>query len=203
MRSLTILGIFTCVGLLIAPPAVLGDPQVTIVNPLPLPITGDVTVAGDVEITNTEENPVSVIVTNGNGAVTQPVQFSGSFLIYNGSISGCDGASDTYMVPSGQQLAVEYVSIRVMDLDLDDTVDVDVRTQVGDYNQAHYLGVAEPQGRIKIDFAGSDDQFISKQVRFYADSDTNVFICASRAKRNYGPDIYIMYTMVGYLTDIL
>jgi len=79
MKRLTILGIIACVGLLFAPAAVLGAGppgglEVKVVDPLPLPVTGDVnaTVTGEVDVTNTPDvtvvndqmSPIPVTVQN-------------------------------------------------------------------------------------------------------------------------------------------
>ena len=65
MKRLKILGIVVFLGLIISsigqadPP---GGKDVNIVNPLPLPVTGEITstVTGDVNITNTDPIPVNV-----------------------------------------------------------------------------------------------------------------------------------------------
>ena len=77
MKRLTILGIIACIGLLFAPAAVLGAGppgglDVKIVDPLPLPVTGDVnaTVTGDVNVVNepgvTVENTTPIPVKDSN-----------------------------------------------------------------------------------------------------------------------------------------
>jgi hypothetical protein len=94
MKRLRILGIIACVGLLFAPAAVIGDPagppgglDVNVVNPLPLPVGGDVNVANtpDVNVVNqptvksTQEGTWDVncsgeMIINGDESSPIPVQ---------------------------------------------------------------------------------------------------------------------------------
>ena len=76
MKRLMFLGIITCVGLLLAPAAVAGNPQgppgglgVEIVNPLPVPVTvkGDANITGDVNVVN---QPAVDAVQSGDWIVT-------------------------------------------------------------------------------------------------------------------------------------
>jgi hypothetical protein len=183
MRRLTFLGIIACVGLLFAPTAIIGSPP-----------------AREVVITNIEADPVPVVVTNGGGAVAQPVQISDFLSICNGCLAA--GKSSIYDVPSGKRLVVEYVSVRFSGLDSDDSADISLWTEVGGNNAEHYLGVAEPQGRLTFDLFASEYQFISKQVRFYADPDTSIGMQVKRVKRNYGNAVDVWITISGYISDI-
>jgi len=109
MKRLTILAIIACLGLLFAPAAVIGDPagppsglDVKIVNPIPLPVTGEVdaTVTGNVNVTNTpnvnvvndEAHPIPVTVTPQNG---------GELVIIR----------EGYMVPEGKMLKIVDMTV--------------------------------------------------------------------------------------------
>ena len=99
MKKLTILGIIVCVGLLLVPAisGAAGPPgglDVNIVNPLPVPVTGDVnaSVSGDVNITAGPEegldvnivNPLPVPVTGDvNASVSGDVNVSGGVAVTN------------------------------------------------------------------------------------------------------------------------
>jgi len=84
MKRLMILGIITCVGLLLAQAAFAGDPQgppgglgVEIVNPLPLPVTGNVGAVQegewDVRVTNSSADPVNVCDVCDDPCTREPV----------------------------------------------------------------------------------------------------------------------------------
>jgi hypothetical protein len=91
MKRLTILGIVVCVGLLLAPAPVIGNPtgppgglDVTIVGPDPLPVEvqGDANVTGNVNVTNTDPIPVTgevnANVTGAMSVVNEPTVHVGN-----------------------------------------------------------------------------------------------------------------------------
>lgn len=116
MKRLTILGIIACAGFLFAPTAVLGAPvgppgglDVKIVNPIPLPVTGEVdakvtgevnaTVTGDVNVTNT---PNVNVVNDEAYPVPVRVQNGGELVIIR----------EGYMVPEGKILKIVDMTVQ-------------------------------------------------------------------------------------------
>lgn len=106
MKKLTILCIQACAVLFLITASVnAGQPQgiqgnVTIVNPLPVPVTGDVnaTVSGDVNVVNDSNNPVPVKVVK---AIEQMCSSKAEFLYV-----GCPAEREVYTVPDGKFLII-------------------------------------------------------------------------------------------------
>ena len=109
MKRLTILGIIACVGLLFAPAVVFSNPagpkeglNVKIINPLPVPVTGDV------EIINTDEDPVPV-------TVIEEASCERELLSRRGGVSGqIDGLSIIHnLYQPGKVLVLETFTVSV------------------------------------------------------------------------------------------
>jgi hypothetical protein len=132
MKRLMILGIITCVGLLLAPAAFAGDPKgppgglgVEIVNPLPVPVTGDVdaTVSGDVSIVN---QPTVDAMQSGNWSVTvddsNPISVTGQISTFQTrepyygratSDSPIGQFSAFFQIPENKILVIEKVQYQL------------------------------------------------------------------------------------------
>jgi hypothetical protein len=124
VKRLMILGIVTCVGLLYSSTLVAKDPQgppgglgVEIVNPLPVPVKGNVnaTVSGDVNVTNIPDvkvvnEPVVKAKQDGEWIVNidQPIY---EVVQEVGTSVNSNVIFDIYDVPDGYRLVIEYVSI--------------------------------------------------------------------------------------------
>jgi hypothetical protein len=109
MKRLTILGIIACVGLLFAPAVVFSNPagpkeglNVKIINPLPVPVTGDV------EIINTDEDPVPVTIIDEESCDRELLVRRGA--VYD-QIEGLSIIHRLYR--QGKVLVLETFSVRV------------------------------------------------------------------------------------------
>jgi hypothetical protein len=130
--------------------------------------------------------------------VCEPVQFADSLTVLDGCLA--EGYTYFYEVPAGKMLVIEYVSVRADDIAADDSLSVEVITTVNGTLVTHYLGLVEPQGRVKIDECSTNYQFISKEVKLYADPDTFVSVGADRLTRH--PEVFVVIAMSGYLMDV-
>jgi hypothetical protein len=122
MKKLTILGIVSCIGLIIMPDAVIyaaGPPsglEVKVINEQPIQVTGDIgaTVSGDVTVTNDANNPVEVtgdVQVNNQDDEPIPVKIVdvGSSKGFPVNITILNG--ERYTVPVGNRLHIKYVSM--------------------------------------------------------------------------------------------
>jgi hypothetical protein len=128
----------------------------------------------------------------------QPVQFSGSMELANGTLAS--GVTYFFVVPNETRLVIEYVSARVYNLDPSDTIDLHVVTWVNGSRVEHYLGVAGPQGRLKIDPSSQAYQFLSQEVQIYADPGTQVSVGGNRDTRIN--KVTVTFSMSGYFVDV-
>ena len=87
-----------------------GSAPVTIVNPLPLPVTGTVTV-NNAPTSTTIDNPATnpVLVRSVDGELREPVQFRG----VTTSFTGSSGATTFVTVPADKMLVIEHVSASI------------------------------------------------------------------------------------------
>lgn len=87
-----------------------GSAPVTIVNPLPLPVTGTVTV-NNAPTSTTIDNPATnpVLVRSVDGELREPVQFRG----VTTSFTGSTGATTFVTVPADKMLVIEHVSASI------------------------------------------------------------------------------------------
>lgn len=159
MKKLLISGIIGCLVMLIAPAAVIGAPagppgglDVTIVNPLPVPVTGNVnaTIQGDVEVINDEMNPVPVQDLRHDACKPKP-------LFIHEYTQGDPGqryyrVNLINQVPKNQVLVIESVSVSV--LLKDNILPAMVRVSVGAPLQFIYIPLIESPGLNFIDLNG-------------------------------------------------
>ena len=177
MKRLTILAIIACLGLLFAPSAVISNPpgppgvDVTVLN-TPLPVTGDMTgtISGEVEVTNNEANPVSVLVQNQNVSAKQPLYINlgvmthtsttGNFSLYE--------SRDKYTVPDGYRLVIEQVFLKMYvppDTDgVSGSIRVDVWVEGGGHYADHLPFLFTDQG---LNFEGDKILFASQCMKLY------------------------------------
>jgi len=128
----------------------------------------------------------------------EPVQFADSLTVLDGNLA--EGKTWFYKVPAGKMLVIEYISVRADDIAADDSLSVKVVTTVNGTLVSHYLGLVEPQGRVEIDPSSTNYQFISKEVKLYADPETFVSVGADRLTRH--PEVFVVIAMSGYLMDV-
>ena len=134
-----------------------------------------------------------------NGApVFQPVQFTGSMQLASGTLA--NGVTYFFVVPNDTRLVIEYVSARVDNLDPADTIDLQITTWVNGSRVEHYLGTAGPQGRVKIDPYSQARQFVSQEVRIYADPGSHVSVEGNRDTRTN--NVLVVFSFSGYLVEI-
>jgi outer membrane murein-binding lipoprotein Lpp len=129
---------------------------------------------------------------------THPVQFTGALQLASGNLA--NGATYFYVVPNGTRLAIEFVSARVDNLDSSDSIDLRITTTVNGVQVQHYLGVAGPQGRVKIDPYSQAYQFVSQEVRIYADAGSHVSVEGNRLTRTN--NVIVVFSFSGYLVDV-
>lgn len=130
--------------------------------------------------------------------VCEPVQFAGSLTVLDGCLA--EGLTRFYEVPAGKMLVIEYISVRADDIAADDSLSAEVVTTVNGTLVTHYLGLVEPQGRVEIDECSTNCQFVSKEVKLYADPETFVSVGADRLTRH--PAVFVVFAMSGYLMDV-
>jgi hypothetical protein len=128
----------------------------------------------------------------------QPVQFTGALQLASGTLA--NGMTYFYVVPNETRLVIEFVSARVDNLDPSDSIDLQIVTWVNGVRVEHYLGVASPQGRLKIDAYSQAYQFVSQEVRIYADAGSHVSIGANRETRIN--NTMVVFSMSGYFVDV-
>ena len=128
----------------------------------------------------------------------QPVQFTGALELASGTLA--NGMTYFFVVPNETRLVIEFVSARVDNLDSSDSIDLHVVTWVNGVRVEHYLGVAGPQGRLKIDTYSQAHQFVSQEVRIYADAGSHVSVGANRETRIN--NAMVVFSMSGYYVDV-
>jgi hypothetical protein len=196
-----VLGGLAIVGLLLNPGMSQGQGNkpsspVTVTN-TPLPVTGTVAVTagtplavtGNVNVRNTP-----YVRVNNSGEAFQAVAY---FDICDGCLA--NGVSQVYLVPANKRAVIENVSLKVDDLDVADSLDAYLATTVGGTMADHFLGVAGPTGRVKIDSASHNSQFVSQVVRLYADTG-DIGVIANRLARS--PKVWVWVTISGHLEPI-
>jgi len=129
--------------------------------------------------------------------MVQPVQFTGALQLASGTLA--NGVTYFFNVPNETRLVIEYVSVRVGNLDPSDSIDLHISTTVNGSQITHYLGVAGPQGRAEIDPFSQAYQFVSQQVRIYADAGSHVSVGANRETRLN--DVLVVFSMSGYYVE--
>ena len=127
----------------------------------------------------------------------QPVQFTGALELASGTLA--NGMTYFFVVPNETRLVIEFVSARVDNLDPSDSIDLNIVTWVNGVRVEHYLGVAGPQGRLKIDTYSQAYQFVSQEVRIYADAGSHVSVGANRETRIN--NAMVVFSMSGYFVD--
>ena len=128
----------------------------------------------------------------------QPVQFTGALQLASGTLA--NGMTYFFVVPNESRLVIEFVSARVDNLDPSDSIDLNIVTCVNGVRIEHYLGVAGPQGRPKIDPYSQAQQFVSQEVRIYADAGSHVSVGANRVTRIN--KAMVVFSISGYFVDV-
>ena len=134
-----------------APPAQAG-PNVTIVGPLPLPVTGSTTVSGTAAVRDVDNAARSPF----QAQLCQKVEFG------TGTISACS-TSNSFEVPSDERLVIEYVSgTCFVTLGVVNSVRISMGTTAGG-SQAEHRFLLTPDA---LDARNLD---AAQQTRIYAD----------------------------------
>jgi len=193
MKKLTILGVVTCVLLMLVPVAVLSAPagppdglDVKIVNPLPVPVTGEVdaNVTGDVNAT--VSGSVNVI------KAIEPVAIqAGSFLN-----RGCPFSEEIYTVPDGKFLIIEDASAAMI-LYSGDTVVPDGGVSVSLYSSngtTGYVAKARIVGGNELPLYGG------RMVRFYAGPGEIVIVEGEGCNNDHHVNVSVSF--VGQLINV-
>jgi uncharacterized cupredoxin-like copper-binding protein len=128
----------------------------------------------------------------------QPVQFTGALQLADGTLA--NGMTYFFVVPNETRLVIEFVSARIYNLDPSDSIDLYIVTWVNDTRVEHYLGVAGPEGRPKIDPYSQAYQFISQEVQIYADAGSHVSVGANRVTRINTATV--IFSISGYFVDV-
>jgi len=164
----------------------------------PIPTTVQGVVAGSVEVTNTPSVNVAslptVLVQSRDEPARQPFQHFGSFQIQDPAFGG----SDSFTVPNGKRLVLEYAAIRsnILTASPNKIVSFSISNQGG--GSIGGFGFV-PQTTINSAFDTTG--FISaEQIRGYCDPGTSVTVSGIRNTGN-GSDT-VSYTLIGYLIDV-
>ena len=125
-------------------------------------------VATLVQVANTSANPVpGDIVRNEENPARQPVQAP----VCVSTTGGCFSVTNTYDVPSGQELVIDYVSGQCMTGASQQMTDVRVTTSVGGVYSTDYLNVplfGSSSAAVTVNFG--------QVTRIYADPSTAVYL---------------------------
>jgi len=132
------------------------------------------------------------------GNQAEPVIFSNIVKICDGCLA--NGLTNAYTVPAEKVLVIEHVSVRVSDLADGDSVDTRFSTYVDGTRFDHYLGIAEPVVRSKIDGFSHPDRMLSRPLKTYADPETTVGLHANRLSRV--GQTWVRYSFSGYLVHV-
>ena len=141
-----------------------GSAPVNIVSPVPLPITGDVSITGTptINISNTASTPL--YVNDIDAAARQPFQVT---LCRAGGLFRCSGSGPTvptsFTLPTGRQAVVEYVS-GFCATGATSPLLVQIATTVGGTSVNHVVP----------SLSVGDLQQFGNQTRIYADQGSNV-----------------------------
>ena len=201
MKRLMILGIIACVALLVGSASVIGGPagppgglDVNVVNPVPLPVTGDVnaTVTGDVNVGNTPEDPLYV------RDVDHPARASViegcSFFIDNGEETDVCRFVD---VELGKRLVVEFISgvvwIPTGRTALAETL---ISSSSGFFSN-HYL----IQALQRTNVTGNDHYVVSQPFRIYIDEEKHLSVRVLRNPDDAGT-VSGEFWITGHLVDV-
>jgi len=170
----------------------------TVANPVPTTIQGPLpAISGNVTVTNTPSVNVAsiptVIVQSRDEPARQPFQHFGSFEIQAPAFGG----NDSFSVPAGKRLVIEYVSFRANILTGGNQI---VSFSLSNQGGGSIGGFGfVPQ--TTIDSAVSTTGYIAHdQLRAYCDPGTNVSITAVR-NSSVGSDT-VSYTVTGFLVNL-
>jgi hypothetical protein len=148
----------------------------------------------DSQVSNLQ-NQVSEL---SSAPMPQPVQFTGTLQLADGTLA--NGMTYFFVVPNETRLVIEFVSARINNLDPSDSIDLYIVTWVNGTRVEHYLGVAGPEGRPKIDPYSQADQFISQEVQIYADAGSHVSVGANRVTRTN--TAMVVFSISGYFVGV-
>jgi hypothetical protein len=178
----------------------------TAANPVPTTIQGSLpAISGNVAVTNTPNVAVTntptvnvaslptVLVQSRDEPARQPFQRFGSFQIEAPAFGG----NDSFTVPAGKRLVIEYVSFRSNILTGANQI---VSFSLGNQGGGSIGGFGfVPQ--TTIDSAVSTTGFIAHEpIRAYCDPGTSVTVTAIR-NSTVGSDT-VSYTLTGYFVDL-
>ena len=201
MKKLTILAIIACVALLFAPAAVIGNPpgppgglEVNVVNPVPLPVTGDVnaTVTGDVNVGNTPEGPLYV------RDVDHPARASVidgcTIFIANGEETDSCSFNE---VELGKRLVVEFISGLVLAPTGRTTHSETLISTTSGFFSNHSL----IQTLQRTNVSGADWYVVSQPFRIYIDEENRLSVRVVRNPDTAG-EVHGDFWITGHLVDV-
>jgi len=170
----------------------------TAAHPVPVTLQGTLpAISGNVAVTNTPTVNVAslptVIFQNRDEPARQPFQRFASFQMQ----APATGAGDTFTVPAGKRLVIEYVSLRTnINTGANQVVSYSLSNQGGG-SLGTFSFVPQPT----IDSAiGTTGYIAHGQLRAYCDPGTNVTITAVRNSTNDSDTVN--YTVSGYYVNV-
>jgi len=170
--------------------------QVEIVAPVPVPISGNVTVTGtpSVVVANNATNPVRI--RNVDNPVQQAVTFSTEVTVADGSFGEVN--LNAFAVPAGKRLVLEYVSGHA-------SLQPGQKPLVGMITALNFSGflhnlTAVPQGDFSAISARPEEFTINQPLRLYSDGGFSLGI---QLTRNASAGLALLQlTFSGYLVDL-
>ena len=197
MKKLIILCVVAFVGLIVAPAGQAGPPggkNVNIVNPLPLPITGELsaTVKGDVNVVN---QPTVDARQSGLwmfGIAPREPYIAELFTTLEDGTWASPSGPLLPAVPDGKQAVIEHVSVIAVMPDGQTATGIEIYSGVG----SHFLAMI-PQG---TDMEGRSVFVTSQPLRAYLGSGTSMAFTLRRGPTNHGNAFFEMVA-TGYLID--
>ena len=209
MKRLTILCIIAFVGLIVVPATVIaagppGGLDVNVVNPIPLPVTGDInaTVTGDVNVINTDPIPIQ----NVDRPANQPVVEAILPILHEG-MKRTISPLKILTVPAGKLLIIEHISLFSWGSGCQDPPDTGVAMII--YAKLSTGGPRIPHGmsiaKVLLDPDEIDEQHsiysLSQPVRIYAGPETDVEVNLIRNHPVGDCNQVYTVTISGYYVD--
>jgi hypothetical protein len=167
----------------------------------PAPTTPNPPVLWNAFVTNTSDDPVPVDITDDSIDVTldEPIEVitTPDFEPYQGWF-GTTMSSGVLVSEGGvgwiqeKIFVIEYVSAVADNLDVSDSLSIDITTELNGIQVPHHLGLVEPMGRSK--------QFLSKEVKIYHEADKMLKFHIERLTGLNEVEVYVRLS--GYFMDV-
>ena len=208
-RTLT-WGIISCLFLVISPSIAKGGPagppeglDVKIVNPLPVPVEGDLAV------TNDENNPVPVSIINNTTVVKNSDQPGRLPYQQRLSFSGSSADASYYhllelpAVPEGKRLVIEHISAIIkVDRDTANLGYLSFASPDADYfvNGGDDIAIIQPSAT-RVTLGGYSSLMIDRAVRAYYEPETIPKVKVEVVQGLFDESYVSEICVVGYLID--